>query len=438
MPGDYPYYGANGQVGTVGDYLFDGEYVLLAEDGGHFDQSERGVAYQVNGRFWVNNHAHILSTLGDMPASYIRRLLNTLDWMRFVSGTTRMKLTQAGMERIQVPVAPLAEQRRIVARLDALTARLANVRTELNLAAVLAQNLRQRVVTSAFRGELTAEWRSENPDEVPLSTDQTAAAYATAAGAERRGSPVAIDWQPDIALPHMWRWASIDELVSVVQYGTSAKTSDHEGVPVLRMGNIQRGELDWANLKYLPADHSEFPDLLLADGDVLFNRTNSAELVGKSAVFRGQPRPVSFASYLIRVRCSAILPDLLARYLNSAFGRAWASKSASQQVGQANINGSKLKALGIPLPPPAEQQEMLRLIGVAFARADRIDAEVKRAQALLGRLEAAILTKAFRGELVAQDPDDEPATVLLGRIRAQRAAAPNPRRRRPTGDAVHA
>ena len=87
-----------------------------------------------------------------------------------------------------------------------------------------------------------------------------------------------------------------------MQYGTSAKTDDDStGVPVLRMGNLQNGGLDWSELKYLPTDHEEFPALLLRDRDVLFNRTNSPELVGKAALVRNLPGPSSFASYLIRV-----------------------------------------------------------------------------------------------------------------------------------------
>jgi type I restriction enzyme, S subunit len=365
---------------------------------------------------------------------YFRRAINSkLDELinKAHGGVGLAHVTKGKFEATEVPVPPSAEQRRIIAKLDALMAFFARARKELDRVPVLAENLRQTVVTSAFRGELTTEWRAENPQHAPLSNDQTALAYSRVAGAKRKKLAAAIDWRPEIALPQTWRWASIDELVALVQYGTSAKTSDaREGVPVLRMGNIQRGELNWTNLKYLPGDHGEFPELLLKNDDVLFNRTNSIELVGKSAVFRGHPCPVSFASYLIRVRCSAMQPELLVRYLNSPIGRAWAGRSASQQVGQANINGSKLKGLGIPLPPPAEQEEMLRLINLAFARADRLEGEAIRARALLDRLEAAILAKAFRGELVPQNPNDEPAGVLLERIRAQRAAAPKRKRGR--------
>jgi type I restriction enzyme S subunit len=99
MHGKYPYYGANGLVDHVNDYLFDGEYALLAEDGGYFDDPKRGVAYDVSGKFWVNNHAHILEPLGDMSNRFLRHSLNAFNWMPYVGGTTRLKLTQGGFRR---------------------------------------------------------------------------------------------------------------------------------------------------------------------------------------------------------------------------------------------------------------------------------------------------------------------------------------------------
>ena len=429
MPGNFPYYGANGQVGTVGDYLFDGPHILVAEDGGFFDQPERGVAYEVDGKFWVNNHAHIMTVEKGVSQRYLARLLNTLSWLDYVSGTTRLKLTQGGMQRISLPLPPAAEQCRINSKLEALTASITCAAAELKRVSVLAANLRASAIIGAMRGDLTAQWREQH-DLVALTTVEMENAYERIAGVRRRKPALPIEWKPEITIPSSWRWASVDEVVGVVQYGTSAKMTDvADGIAVLRMGNIQQGAIDRTKLKYLPASHDEFPALFLMDGDVLFNRTNSPELVGKAAVYRGS-EPTSFASYLIRVRCASILPDLMVRYLNSPIGREWVGQVASQQVGQANVNGTKLRALGIPLPPMAEQIEINRLLNAAFARADRLEAEATRARALLDRLEAALLAKAFRGELVPQDPNDEPASVLLDRIRAERAAAPKPKRGR--------
>jgi type I restriction enzyme S subunit len=117
-PGPFPYYGANGQQGAIDGYLFDEPLVLLAEDGGHFDEPQRGVAYRISGKTWVNNHAHVLRPRDFMDIGFLCRVLENYDLTPFITGTTRGKLTKAGAEDVLVPVPPLHEQRRIAAILD--------------------------------------------------------------------------------------------------------------------------------------------------------------------------------------------------------------------------------------------------------------------------------------------------------------------------------
>jgi type I restriction enzyme S subunit len=117
-PGPFPYYGANGQQGTIDNYLFDEQLVLLAEDGGFFDEPDRGIAYRIHGKTWVNNHAHVLRPTAEIDVAYLSRVLENYDVTPFITGTTRAKLTKAGAAKIPIPVPPLAEQRRIAAILD--------------------------------------------------------------------------------------------------------------------------------------------------------------------------------------------------------------------------------------------------------------------------------------------------------------------------------
>jgi type I restriction enzyme S subunit len=200
------------------------------------------------------------------------------------------------------------------------------------------------------------------------------------------------------------------------------------------MGNILDGRLTFEKLKYLPADHPEFPDLLLEPGDILFNRTNSAELVGKSAVFQGPPEACSFASYLIRVRVNEqVLPEYLCAYINSSFGRAWIASVVSQQVGQANVNGSKLRSLTVPLPPLSEQKRRVSELDRCLSLEESSRASIASLMARAESLRRAILRRAFKGRLVDQDPTDEPADQLLARIRAERSqASARPQRRAAT------
>jgi len=118
-PGPYPYYGANGQQGTVDNFIFDEPLILMAEDGGHFEEPSRGIAYSISGRTWVNNHAHVLKPKRELvDFSFLLRVLESYDVGPFISGTTRGKLTKAQAEKIEIPLPPLDEQRRIAAILD--------------------------------------------------------------------------------------------------------------------------------------------------------------------------------------------------------------------------------------------------------------------------------------------------------------------------------
>lgn len=119
VPGPYPYYGANGQQDSVADYIFDEPLILLAEDGGLFDQPDRGIAYAIEGKSWVNNHAHVLRARKDVSQGYLLRVLENYDVTPWINGSTRAKLTKAGASKIQIPLPPLEKQKRIAEILDA-------------------------------------------------------------------------------------------------------------------------------------------------------------------------------------------------------------------------------------------------------------------------------------------------------------------------------
>jgi type I restriction enzyme S subunit len=193
--------------------------------------------------------------------------------------------------------------------------------------------------------------------------------------------------------------------------------------------------LDWNSLVFT-SDEQEIAKYWLSAGDVLFNRTNSPELVGKTAVYRGE-RPALFAGYLIRVQCGEkLLPDYINHCLGSPAGRDYCWQVKSDGVSQSNINAKKLAAFEFLLPPLEEQAQIVRRVESLFALADQLEARTTAARAHTERLTPALLAKAFRGELVPQDPADEPAAAMLQRLQAQSVdntsqAAPRPRGRKP-------
>lgn len=218
-------------------------------------------------------------------------------------------------------------------------------------------------------------------------------------------------------LLEIWVVTAFENLCEGFQYGTSAKSQKSGKVPVLRMGNIQNGKIDWTDLAYT-SDEDEINKFILRKGDVLFNRTNSPELVGKSGIYKGE-RPAIFAGYLIRIKN---YPELNSEYLNyclnTVYAREFCQQVKTDGVSQSNVNAQKLGKFPLPLPPHHEQHEIVRRVEALFKKANEIEVRYKKGKAFGDRLTLSILVKTFRGELVSQDQNDEPASFILEKIRA--------------------
>jgi type I restriction enzyme S subunit len=195
-----------------------------------------------------------------------------------------------------------------------------------------------------------------------------------------------------------YRWIQLSDITDGPgQYGTSQKASSEDiGLPVLRMGNLRDGRIAWENLKYVSLPREEENKYRLAAGDILFNRTNSVELVGKSGVFDGA-REAIFASYLIRFRAKRELvePEYLCSYINSRFGRAFIVANMARAIGQANISASIMQRMRVPLPPLAEQRRITALLRVRSEAAEGIREASKRQLVAANSLGAALLRHVF-------------------------------------------
>lgn len=315
QPGPYPYYGANGVQDYVADYIFDDELVLLAEDGGNFGSKEKPIAYRVSGKCWVNNHAHVLKPKQGLDVNYLCYSLMFYDVSGLVNGATKQKLTQADMRKIEIPVPPLDEQRRIAAILDKVTDLINKRRAQLEKLDLL--------VKSRF--------------------------------IEMFGDPR--------LNPMGWPTGTIRDVVKEVKYGTSRPAVEGGAYKYLRMGNITYdGHLDLKDLKYIDIPDSEIDKCIVKKGDVLFNRTNSKELVGKTCVF-DLDEPMVIAGYIIRVRVNEkVLPEYLSVVLNSQYGKQTLADMCKAIVGQANINAQELQNIQILIPPIELQCSFLRIL----------------------------------------------------------------------------
>jgi type I restriction enzyme S subunit len=336
----------------------------------------------------VNQHVCIIRLI-EAEQRFIQAFLAAPDMQRFVLeenyGLTRQALTKGMIEDIVVPLPPLAEQRRIVAKLDALTARLARARAELD-----------RVITLA--GKLH---RSVHRPIGEVREAQNVSSLASVISKLRTGP-----------------------------FGSSVHKHDYigGGTPLINPMHINDGRIVPSyEVSVGSAKTAELSDFKLAAGDVIIGRRGE---MGRCAVVQQDQ-----AGWLIGTGSMALTPneavssDYLQLFLSSP-PTVEALNANSVGSTMVNLNQSILIALPIRLPNRAEQDRLVTEARSAFARADRLEAEAARARALLDRLESKLLAKAFRGELVPQDPSDEPAQTLLDRIRTQRAAAPQTKRGR--------
>jgi type I restriction enzyme S subunit len=202
-----------------------------------------------------------------------------------------------------------------------------------------------------------------------------------------------------VMLSKKWKWKRLGDLCDGVEYGSSAKSKKEGKVPVLRMGNIQDGQLDWENLVYTD-DKDEIKKYLLKHNDVLFNRTNSPELVGKTAIYKGE-MPAIFAGYLIRIQRKEDLldGDYLNYFLNSQIALDYGKTVVISSVNQANINGAKLKGYPIPAPSISEQRIIVKKFDGLREETQRLASLYDRKLAALDELKKSLLHQAFSGQL---------------------------------------
>ena len=299
------------------------------------------------------------------------------------SGTNINNIKNEHIDNLLIPIPSLNEQPRIVNVIENLFAKLDEAKRLIQNTIDKFEQNKMTILHKAFSGELTAKWREEN--NIDLSS---------------------------------WQKKSIAKLCKSLKYGTAKKSSKTGSVAVLRMGNLQHGEIDWSDLVYTD-DEEDIKKYLLSAGDVLFNRTNSPELVGKTSIYRGE-YPAIYAGYLIKLDYGK---ELIGEYLNYVMNSIEAKKYCyaikTDGVSQSNINAKKIGAFIIPVPTIEEQQAIVNILDKIFIKYDKIR-DLQTQIDKIELLKKSILAKAFRGELGTNDPNEESAEVLLRKILAEK------------------
>ena len=307
------------------------------------------------------------------------------------SGTTRKRISRKNLGEIEFPVPPLNEQKRIADKLDALLARVVACRERLNRVPLILKRFRQAVLAAATSGRLTEEWR----ERMNISEDS-------------------------------WRTRSGEEIFPFITSGSRgwAKYYAESGALFLRVGNLDHDtiQLDLTEVQHVnPPDTAEGKRTRVEFGDILISITAD---VGMIAFIRRDISEAYINQHLCLARQTGEYAGAyLAYFLASPSGGIMQLSNMQRGMTKAGLTLEDIRSLAIQIPERPEQDEIVRRVEALFAYADRLEARYRAARAQVERLTPSLLAKAFRGELVPQDPEDEPASVLLARIRAARAGA---------------
>ncbi len=390
----------------------------------------------------VNQHIFKIESAIDRRFHY-HLLRNSLDDLRRQThGSGIVHIVRAKFDETPVVVPPLAEQRRIVAKIEELFSDLDAGVAALERVKANQKRYRAAVLKAAVEGRLTEAWRKRNPAVEPASTllerilverrakwevDQlrkfAAAGRTPPKGWEGKYSqPLGACIAGLRTIPTSWTWATVDELVvEGLCNGISVKGSDHPpGVSALRLNAMTDNGFDYTAIRYIPIDDKIANANAVLEGDFFVSRGNgSLHLLARGTVAQSPPGVVVFPDTMIRMRLPAALrrSAWVSTVWRSAGVRAQIERLAKTTAGIYKVSQGDLSSVAVPLPPLAEQAAIVAEVDRRLSVTDAVEAQVEHALQRAASLRQAVLKSAFEGRLVPQDPTDEPADVLLRRLR---------------------
>lgn len=435
--GLYPFFTCGEENLSINTAAFDTEAVLLAGNGnfnvkyykGKFNAYQRTYVIKpkiVNGK-WV--YYLIMHHIAKITAG--------------ARGSTIKYLRISDITKCPVYLVPLNHQKRIVAKIEELFSELDNGIAALKTAREQLKVYRQSVLKHAFEGKLTAKWREDNADKLE-SPEQLLARIQQER--EARYQQQLEDWETKIKdgkklsklikptkivqvkhedlpiLPIGWAWIEYSGICEKIRNGIAAKPSGEYGDKIFRISAVRSMEFNLDDIRYLQHPDGQYNDYFLSKGDLVFTRYNGTrDYVGVCAEYKGDGTHL-YPDKLIqtRVAVTSIIPSYLEKAINSGGSRKFMEKRIRTTAGQSGISGSDVKQMPVPICCKGEQAIIVLHLDRLLSIIKAINEEIENALTKAATLRQSILKKAFSGQLVPQDPSDEPASKLLARIQAEK------------------
>ncbi|ADO82691.1 restriction endonuclease subunit S [Ilyobacter polytropus] len=427
----FKYYGATGLAGYIDDYLLEGEYVILGEDGAPFLDSLKSKSYLVSGKFWVNNHAHILKSY--FNNKFLLHYLNQFNYKNYVSGTTRLKLNQTSMKKIPIIVPPLAEQEEVVSRIESLFSELDNGIENLKRAQKQLKLYRQSILRDAFEGKLTEEWRRSNPDKVEdpevlvekikearveYYENQLEEWKERVEEWKSRGEVGKKPSRPSklkeftLSTNKMkniqgWTWMAFGNTFTESPQNGIYKPANlyGEGTKIIRIDNFYDGVINSKKtFKSLKLTEEEVEKYKLTNNNILINRVNSIDYLGKCGLCQNIDESTVFESNIMKITVDNknIVSKFITLYLTSRIGISELRKNAKHAVNQASINQTDVSNVLAPICSLDEQNEVIKIVEEKLSICENLERTLRSSLKRSELLRQSILNKAFSGKLTKE------------------------------------
>lgn len=377
--GNIPYYGATGQVGWIDDFLTDEHLVLVGEDGAPFFDYIKNKAYIIEGKAWVNNHAHILkSYYGEVSNKYLMHYLNIFNYNGYVNGTTRLKLTQSSMKLMPIPLPPLAEQQRIIQRIESLFEKLDCAKAIVQNALDSFENRKAVILHKAFTGELTAKWREEN--KVDFDT---------------------------------WEEKKLKEICTISSGGTPSRKKPEYytgNIPWIKTGEIRWNYIYDAEEKITQEAIDNSSAKLVEKGAVLVAMYGQGLTRGRAAIL-DTVAATNQAVCILKVNENSFNKFIYYYFMYNY----WKFREEAVGGNQPNLSGKIISDFTIKLPLLEEQREIVTIIDSLLEKEQQAQ-EFCDIIEKINLMKKAILARAFKGELGTNNREEESAIELLKEV----------------------
>jgi type I restriction enzyme, S subunit len=432
--GEYPYYGACDIIDYVREYIFDGEYLLIGEDGANLLSKAKPLAFSVKGKFWVNNHAHILKATNGVNQKYLEFQFNALQINKYVTGTAQPKLNQSNLNKISIAICPLSEQRAIVTKIELLFSELDNGISNLKLAQEQLKVYRQAVLKKAFEGELTKKWREQQtylPDAKDLLEQIRKEREKNVKISSKKLKKVNSLTEAELAelprLPEEWKWAKIGEVLEVFVGSTpSRKESKYWAgdIPWVSSGEVAFCRINSTKESITKLGLENSSTQIHPIGSVMLGMIGEGKTRGQVAILNIN------ACHNQNTAAIRIGVNYLSEFVYYFFAKNY---NENRRIGSGNnqqaLNKNIIENMSISLCSLSEQQAIVQEIEIRLSVCDKIEQDIIENLEKAEALRQSILKKAFEGKLLNEKElaevrgaeDWEPAEILLERIKAERA-----------------